>query len=105
MQPIVGFSLAAALFLSTNALQFNIPTDKEIARKVRTIILSDLSQYDSIPALPIYLSIPKTFSHMWQNCKGNVQLLTRPHHYLMRPFAILTINYWLLDKNGHLIYM
>jgi AraC-like DNA-binding protein len=32
-------------------LQFNIPTDKEIAEKARTIIVSDLSQYDSIPAL------------------------------------------------------
>ena len=32
-------------------MHFNIPTDKEIAETARTIILSDLSHYDSIPVL------------------------------------------------------
>ncbi len=32
-------------------MQFNIPTDKEIAEKARIAILADLSLYDSIPAL------------------------------------------------------
>ncbi len=32
-------------------MQFNIPTDREIAEKARAIILADLSRYDSIPAL------------------------------------------------------
>lgn len=30
---------------------FNIPTDKEIAEKARTLILADLSIYDSVPDL------------------------------------------------------
>ena len=32
-------------------MEFNIPTDKEIAEKARTLILADLSTYDSVPAL------------------------------------------------------
>lgn len=34
-------------------LNFNIPTDKEIANKVYALILEDLSIYDSIPDLAI----------------------------------------------------
>jgi AraC-like DNA-binding protein len=32
---------------------YNIPTDKEIAEKARTLILSDLSIYDPIPELAL----------------------------------------------------
>ncbi len=32
-------------------MQFNIPTDRDIAEKARTTILADLRCYDSIPAL------------------------------------------------------
>lgn len=34
-----------------NILDFHIPTDKEIAEKARTLILADLSIYDSVPGL------------------------------------------------------
>ena len=44
--------MAEQQFHENNCMpEFNIPTDKEIAEKARATILSDLSIYDSVPAL------------------------------------------------------